>query len=61
MVIGNSWISLQFQDGEYDDLKERNKLSIDQPDINQANVGCGGQLLHHAELTWRVEVSLLYR
>ena len=49
MVIGNSWISLQFQDGEYDDLKERNKLSIDQPDINQANVGCGWKLLHHAE------------
>ena len=49
MVIGNSWISLQFQDGEYDDLKERNKLSIDQPDINQANVGCGWKLLHHTE------------
>ena len=41
--------SLQFQDGEQDDLQEGNQLTVDQPDINQPDVGCGGQLLHHTE------------
>ena len=49
VINSGGLVSLQFQDGEQDDLQEGNQLPVDQPDINQPDVGCGGQLGHHTE------------
>ena len=49
VINSGGLFSLQFQYGEQDDLQEGNQLTVDQPDINQPDVGCGGQLLHHTE------------
>ena len=47
MVIDKGGISLQFEDSEEDYLNEGNQLTVNQPDVDQPDVGCGGQLLHH--------------
>ena len=49
VIDSGGLVSLQFKDGKQDDLQEGNQLTVDQPDINQSDVGCGGQLLHHTE------------
>ena len=60
MVDGWDAFSLQLHDGEEDDLQERNQLTIDQPDINQPDVGCWGQLRHHTEKN-RIKITAVLK
>ena len=46
MIDGWNAFSIQLQNGEQDHFNEGDKLTIDEPDINQANVGSGREFFH---------------
>ena len=47
MVIDYIIFIVNFPQCDQNDLNERDELSADQPDVHQANIGGGWQLLHH--------------
>ena len=42
-------ISLELDNSAEDDFNKGNQLASDQPDINHADIGGGGELLHHTD------------
>ena len=47
MVVDYIIFIVDFSQCDQNDLNERDELSADQPDVHQANIGGGWQLLHN--------------